>query len=251
MKHLLLITGLSATFACLATPANAQTEAKNQIEAGIDKIDAEHQAKISEFFTKVRSLPKEERSTFYKEGYPKPDAAVAALKKIIESAPSDPAVIEAYAWIAQNTRGNGFDAQDYAALTKNHLNNPKLSSFLIPLSKSQKEEALNFVKMLSEKSTNKKIRGNALYALAMKIKDDPSKAAEHDALVLKIIEDHPDLTIRGDKVAPALKIERDATMNLAIGKAAPEIIGQDVDGNEMKLSDYKGKVVVLDFWGDW
>ena len=36
-----------------------------------------------------------------------------------------------------------------------------------------------------------------------------------------------------------------------IGQKAPEIIGTDVDGNEMKLSDYLGKVLVLDFWGDW
>ncbi len=38
---------------------------------------------------------------------------------------------------------------------------------------------------------------------------------------------------------------------LAIGQKAPEIIGTDVDGNEMKLSDYLGKVLVIDFWGDW
>ena len=38
---------------------------------------------------------------------------------------------------------------------------------------------------------------------------------------------------------------------LAIGKVAPEIEGEDVDGKTMKLSQYRGKVVVLDFWGDW
>ena len=36
-----------------------------------------------------------------------------------------------------------------------------------------------------------------------------------------------------------------------IGDLAPEIVGEDVDGTEFKLSDYRGKVVVLDFWGDW
>ena len=39
--------------------------------------------------------------------------------------------------------------------------------------------------------------------------------------------------------------------SLAVGKKAPEIAGRDLDGNEMKLSDHLGKVVVLDFWGDW
>jgi hypothetical protein len=39
--------------------------------------------------------------------------------------------------------------------------------------------------------------------------------------------------------------------NLALGRVAPEIVGQDVDGVTFKLSDYRGKVVVLDFWGFW
>jgi hypothetical protein len=32
---------------------------------------------------------------------------------------------------------------------------------------------------------------------------------------------------------------------------APDIAGTDLDGVDFKLSDYKGKVVMLDFWGDW
>ena len=39
--------------------------------------------------------------------------------------------------------------------------------------------------------------------------------------------------------------------SLAIGKAAPEISGEDLFGKALKLSDYSGKVVVLDFWGHW
>ena len=38
---------------------------------------------------------------------------------------------------------------------------------------------------------------------------------------------------------------------LAIGAVAPEIVGKDVDGKPIKLSDFKGKVVVVDFFGDW
>jgi hypothetical protein len=36
-----------------------------------------------------------------------------------------------------------------------------------------------------------------------------------------------------------------------IGNLAPEIEGEDIDGQRFKLSDYRGKVVVLDFWGHW
>jgi hypothetical protein len=35
------------------------------------------------------------------------------------------------------------------------------------------------------------------------------------------------------------------------GMTAPEIVGEDIDGKPMKLSDFRGKVVLLDFWGFW
>lgn len=39
--------------------------------------------------------------------------------------------------------------------------------------------------------------------------------------------------------------------HLAIGLVAPDIEGPDLDGVPFKLSDYRGKVVLLDYWGDW
>jgi hypothetical protein len=39
--------------------------------------------------------------------------------------------------------------------------------------------------------------------------------------------------------------------NLSIGQVAPEVSGFDVDAVHFNLSDYRGKVVVLDFWGFW
>ena len=47
------------------------------------------------------------------------------------------------------------------------------------------------------------------------------------------------------------EVKKHDPASLAIGKAAPEIEGEDVDGKKFKLSEYRGKVVVLDFWGDW
>ncbi len=38
---------------------------------------------------------------------------------------------------------------------------------------------------------------------------------------------------------------------LDIGQMAPEIQGKDLDGRPMKLGEFRGKVVVLDFWGFW
>ena len=39
--------------------------------------------------------------------------------------------------------------------------------------------------------------------------------------------------------------------HLQVGSIAPDIVGKDFDGIEFRLSDYRGKVVMLDFWGQW
>ena len=51
------------------------------------------------------------------------------------------------------------------------------------------------------------------------------------------------LTITVDDVGP---IE-----GLAIGNTAPDFEGSLTSGGEMRLSDYRGNVVILDFWGSW
>jgi hypothetical protein len=42
-----------------------------------------------------------------------------------------------------------------------------------------------------------------------------------------------------------------AMEHLKIGAVAPDIAANDLDGVGFKLSDYRGKVVMLDFWGYW
>jgi hypothetical protein len=54
-------------------------------------------------------------------------------------------------------------------------------------------------------------------------------------------------TIIADQVAGELF----AIRNLAVGKTVPDIVGDDLEGKSFKLSDYRGKVVVIDFWGNW
>lgn len=52
-------------------------------------------------------------------------------------------------------------------------------------------------------------------------------------------------------IADACKTELFELRNLRVDRPAPEIEGEDIDGVKFKLSDYRGKVVLLDFWGDW
>ncbi len=40
-------------------------------------------------------------------------------------------------------------------------------------------------------------------------------------------------------------------LGVNVGNKAPELIGASADGKTFKLSDTKGKVVLLDFWAGW
>lgn len=240
------------TFITLANLATAQTEAKtNQPAAAIKALTSAYQEKMTSFIEKSRSVDKEQRRELFRKEHPRPEETIAALNKIIESHPKDPATFEAIAWIASKTHGNGLTPANFANLKENHLDHEKLASLLSSIAYSKKPETLAFLHLASEKSSVKNVRGAAFYALAMNIKHEKSKAAEHDALIKKLISDYPDLSINGRDITKRLIADRDSSTKLAIGQPAPEIIGKDVDGQEMKLSDYKGKVVVLHFWGDW
>jgi thiol-disulfide isomerase/thioredoxin len=49
---------------------------------------------------------------------------------------------------------------------------------------------------------------------------------------------------------PDLLLESLASVRM-VGKPAAEIAARDLDGKPVKLADYRGKVVVLDFWAHW
>jgi len=54
----------------------------------------------------------------------------------------------------------------------------------------------------------------------------------------------------GDDVASAIGLGR-AEENASVGKPAADFVKTDRDGHTIRLSDYKGKYVLLDFWGSW
>jgi peroxiredoxin len=81
----------------------------------------------------------------------------------------------------------------------------------------------------------------------------PEKIREEAATYYnRIVKEFADVTdARGHKLGDAAKERLDALPQLiAIGKPAPEIEGKDIDGDRLKLSDYRGKVVLLFFWAN-
>ncbi len=69
-------------------------------------------------------------------------------------------------------------------------------------------------------------------------------ADEADRLLRSLDDD-------GGPVAAEARAERDEMANFGLGKVAPEIVGEDLDGRPLRLSDYRGRVIALVFWGDW
>ena len=72
-----------------------------------------------------------------------------------------------------------------------------------------------------------------------------------ETLFERTAKEFGDISLGRSTLGASAKSELNELRNLGIGKPAPEITGEDIDGAPFKLSDYKGKVVVVDFWGDW
>ena len=105
-----------------------------------------------------------------------------------------------------------------------------------------------------ENNPNNAIKANAYYGRAMNwgeldgretILNDEEKAKKAADIAACVKADPKSIAaLRAN--APTFLKER-----LQIGMVAPDIEHKDLDGVSFKLSDYRGKVVVLDFWGDW
>jgi peroxiredoxin len=87
-------------------------------------------------------------------------------------------------------------------------------------------------------------------SLSERLRNSP-EAKDVLALLEKTKEDklHPEIAIAKEKE------RNDALLNsakkLAIGEMAPDFTLNNVNGKAVKLSDFKGKYVLLDFWASW
>ena len=88
------------------------------------------------------------------------------------------------------------------------------------------------------------VQAQALAALAQELARQKTTEAEREAeeLRARLAKDYAD-TEPGARAARKLE--------LSVGSPAPEFTGRTIDGREFKLSDYRGKVVLIDFYGFW
>ena len=209
--------------------------------------------------------------------------------KVLEANAATEEGAQTAVWLIRAARVSGQPfARSLEILRTHHLDSPSIKDVMLSLSRNPSPAVSKFLRAVQKKSESVENQGRACFALAEHLKakaavvhkiqagDKPSieryssmygrevvdvlgnaKPAAIEKRAAKRYEqvinteayaaiDYYRGTI-GDKAKSSLFELR----NLSIGKTAPDIIGEDIDGTPMKLSDYRGKVVVIDFWGDW
>jgi thiol-disulfide isomerase/thioredoxin len=84
--------------------------------------------------------------------------------------------------------------------------------------------------------------------------DSKSVADEAERQLEDVVANYADcrdLRPRGNKEQPLLKTEAEKELfklHFSLGKAAPDIAAESLDGKKFKLSDSRGKITVLSFW---
>jgi hypothetical protein len=226
---------------------------------------------------------KEAQAAAMKE-LPQPAEWGKKFMALAEELKGTPEAIDCWLWVVQQDRQSTDKA--LAVLQADHLQSERLADVCQSLGKytvaARAEEFLEACR----KSEHAAVRGQASFALAgvlkgmadtsLRLKADPKiadrlRSSYGEAMVEKlktfdtaaagkraeklleeVVQDYGDLKTRGNKtLAQGAEGELFELRNLSIGKKAPDIVGEDADGAAFKLSDYRGKVVLLDFYGDW
>src|SRR5262249_1657880 len=110
------------------------------------------------------------------------------------------------------------------------------------------------LRVLYTKGKRDDVRGGACLVLAQVLKGSPDekKRKESEKLFEEAIARYAEgKTAFDGPVGRKARNELFELRHLSVGKAAPEVEGPDQDGKRFKLSDYKGKVVLLDFWSEF
>ena len=80
---------------------------------------------------------------------------------------------------------------------------------------------------------------------------EPVPKWDDKPLTAEEIEQARAMTTRQKTLAQVAEGHLDEMHHIKVGQPAPEIEGTDLDGKPLKLSDFRGKVVALVFWGSW
>jgi hypothetical protein len=176
-------------------------------------------------------------------------AVVEAAKALAQADPKSAEGFDALTYVL-NFGGGSPDA--LKLLMEHHVDNPKIGSILgrIPTyTPEMRQSAEEFFRAVIEKNSNREAKGQATFALAQALLT--TKKDEAEKLFAKVIAEYGDITLFRSTLGKMAEANLFELKHLQVGMIVPEIEGEDTDGKKFKLSDYRGKVVMLDFWGHW
>ena len=105
-----------------------------------------------------------------------------------------------------------------------------------------------------ESSKNRELQGRAAYSLAMGLHSvqtiDGRYNEEIQALLKRVTSEFADVEVSGETLGELAGSTLKEMEHLSLGRPAPETSGQDAEGKEFSLSDYRGKIIALVFWDD-
>lgn len=225
------------------------------------KLQQDYGDALDEYYRPYREAKTEEERAAI-ELDPTQDPALSFTGRFLQLAdehPGTPAAIEALNMVISLSRrgpGDGSSpAQKKAVETilDKYIDHPTLTD-LVRFAHYQgaTETNIHFLETLMESSSHRPTVASATYSLGKILGETPETSTRARTLLERVKSEYGDVifwrdTTYGQKVdGDIFELE-----NLAIGKVAPEIVGVDLDGKEMKLSQFLGQVVLIDFWGDW
>jgi len=173
---------------------------------------------------------------------PKAESSLNALTELVRAKPQPPGKV-------------------LELLAAHHIDSPRLMPVTERLAGDTAPAAVKFLRTVMEKSGNKEVKGSATFACGQSLHQqaeeagDPQKAAELNAEAEKYVEksahDYGEVHMGGESIKKQAEKLLFEIRNLSIGKTAPEVVSRDLDEKPTKLSDLKGKVVVVDIWATW
>lgn len=277
---------LAIALACAGPGARAQDEPKGTPAEQVASLEKAYNTAMQEFSRKYgEAKTDEERSKLYESSYPKPEEYATRMLAIARAHPDDPAEFAALSWVVRMLSGRGTEAAGaLETLGKKYAEDARIADVVQVLEYASGDNTPLLEKIL-EKNPDRKARGMACFTLAEVLKSNAETAKrlrDDEELRKRYVEyageaetarlsalDPEDLEkravtlyervrdefgdIEGFRGTLGERAERVLfeVAHLGIGKVAPEVEGEDIDGVKFKLSDYRGKVVLIDFWGDW
>lgn len=252
MKTIPTTLGLLLLAAGLTGPVTAADSKTASAEAeSFQKIRDEHQQAMGAFFGKLSQAKTDEERRELGRTFPQPAPYIARMMKVVDARPKSVEAVEAMQWVLQYDR-SGTEVEGIISRLADEFADTELiqpvAAFLLEYQPSP--QAGRLLDALIAKSPVRATRGAALLVKGKRsMQQEDTKPGEK--LLEQVVAEYGDVEVFDRRLGTMAAAELFELRHLAVGKIAPEIAGKDVDGVKFQLSDYRGKVVVIDFWGDW